>query len=143
MQKQAFVLQTNGEEATVAVLRQEACASCHSACAGCSRTIRAKAKNTVGAQVGDTVCLESDGRRLTAMAFLVFVLPILLAFLGYALGRSLSLNPSAAAWLAAGIGSAALFLAAALCNRALKARCDLQIVMILSPQDAENGVRND
>ncbi len=75
-------------KAEVAVERGTACGS-H--CDGCETCIYASrlliaAENTVYAQPGDRVVLESGTRGIMDAAFLVYMLPVILFFAGYAVG---------------------------------------------------------
>lgn len=88
-------LQENGV-ATVSVERRAACDGCHknadgSTCSICTllggkNRTETKAKNTVGAAVGDVVEVESRSARMLGYAALVFLVPLLAAFAGYLLG---------------------------------------------------------
>ena len=82
--------------ATVSVERRAACDGCHknadgSGCSICTllggnHCTEAKAKNTLGAAVGDIVEIESRSARMLGYAALVFLVPLLVAFAGYLLG---------------------------------------------------------
>lgn len=85
-----------GDVAEISVERRAACDGCHKSAdgSGCSictlaggnRVTKAKARNTVGAAVGDVVEVESRTGRVLFYASLVFLLPVLLAAAGYLLG---------------------------------------------------------
>lgn len=72
--------------AEIVVARQSACAhDCHE-CAGCGGTvapIRAVVDNPVGAQVGQKVVVESSSRQMYGVILLVYMLPLVLFFIGY------------------------------------------------------------
>lgn len=139
MQQQAVVLTAAQDAATVAVRQQDACASCHATCVGCHQTLHVTAVNRVGAQVGDTVLLESSSARIIGMAASVFLLPLLLTFIAYAVVRLLSLPDPWSYATAAIVGALTFAAAATLWNRSLRQRPDLRIVKIIKSHQAENG----
>ena len=69
--------------------RLSACSGdCHK-CGGCgaaTETMLLKAENPIGAQPGDMVRLESETGPVLKAAAVLYVLPLVLFFLGYALG---------------------------------------------------------
>lgn len=79
------------EDGTALVMhvRESACSGdCHK-CSGCGaakETILLKAKNPIGARRGDLVKLESETGPVLKAAVVMYVLPMLLFFAGYALG---------------------------------------------------------
>ncbi len=84
MKRDAVVEKTYGECATVSFLREEACAACagRHLCAS-ARTQRAEVKNPVGADVGDTVEIETDSKSLLLYSAILFLAPVLLALVLY------------------------------------------------------------
>ncbi len=91
MKQIATVKSVSGQTAMVTVKRADACSGCHTgACFGCNRMVSAVAQNPLDAKPGDVVDVESSDRRILGYAFLVFLLPILLAFAAYALATKLS-----------------------------------------------------
>lgn len=79
--------------AEVTVARQSACAhDCHE-CAGCGGTVapvHAVVDNPIGAQAGQKVVVESETRQVFGVILLVYMLPVLLFFLGYFAASSLT-----------------------------------------------------
>lgn len=116
MQKEARVIALRDDnKAELAVRRDTACGDCAS-CGGCAaRTVRVTVENTLHAAVGDTVMIETSTGAVIRIAALVYLLPILLFFAGYALGAAVGVPPL----LLGGIGFAVSFLAAVLVNRKL------------------------
>ena len=111
MKTKATVAQIIDENiAIVSVERRAACDGCHKAAdgKGCSvctllgskGEARARAKNTVGAAIGDTVEVESRTKRIMGYAALVFLLPVALAIVAYLIGTKLSLGEGASLLLA-------------------------------------------
>ncbi len=75
-----------GGRAEISVARQSACAhDCHE-CAGCGATaapVRAVVDNPIGAQAGEKVVVASSSRQVFGVILLVYMLPLLLFFIGY------------------------------------------------------------
>ncbi|MBQ8341428.1 MAG: SoxR reducing system RseC family protein [Clostridia bacterium] len=130
--------------ATVSVARHAACDGCHknadgTGCSVCTllggnREARAKALNTAGAAVGDTVEVESRTGRMLAYAALLFLLPVLLALGSYFLTLHLSHREG----LALGMAALALVLTLAciglVSHFLIGKRIDVEIVAIVKPQ---------
>lgn len=104
----------DAERAVVSVERAGACGGdCHACqlCDAAGRTVTAVAKNLVGAQVGDVVKVQSASHAVLAAAALVYLAPLALFFIGYAVGTALPL-PSVVwggAGFALGIGLALVY----------------------------------
>lgn len=104
MRQSAQVIQvTSNGYAQVKVRRASACASAHNcgSCDHCSMMENApeivvNAANFCGAQVGDTVVVESETGKVLGAAVLLYLLPVLLFFVGYVLGNSLGWTESGA-----------------------------------------------
>ena len=75
--------------ATVLHVRQSACSGdCHK-CSGCGaaqETMTLEADNPIGAAVGDFVTVRADTGPVLKGAAVLYMLPLVLFFLGYALG---------------------------------------------------------
>ena len=87
MEQQAQVIRIVSETvARVAVKRKSACSGdCHT-CHGCpppDEIVRVAAANFVGAQKGDDVILRSDTKRVLKLAAMLYLMPLVLFFLGY------------------------------------------------------------
>ena len=85
--------------AQVICIRESACSGdCHK-CSGCGaarETILLTADNPIGAKPGDLVNLRSETGPVLKAAAVLYVLPLVLFFAGYALGAGL--NRSGALW---------------------------------------------
>ena len=83
--------------AEIAVMRESACGgNCHS-CSGCSgksNVMKVSAKNTAMARVGDKVVVSSSTQSIMKAAVVVYVIPIVLFFVFYALGAMMGLGES-------------------------------------------------
>ena len=75
--------------AQVMVIRESACSGdCHK-CSGCGaaqETLLFEAENPIGAKPGDMVVVKSDSGPVLRSAAVLYMLPLVLFFLGYALG---------------------------------------------------------
>ena len=78
--------------ATVLHIRQSACSGdCHK-CSGCGAVqekLLFTAYNPIGAQPGQLVKVQTDSRPVLVAAAVLYLMPVLLFFLGYLLGQSL------------------------------------------------------
>lgn len=87
MKERAIVVKTAGKTALLRIEKHPECESCK-VCAFRSgkSTVKVKAKNTAGAKAGDEVIVvaEKDNRLLAS--FIVYILPVLLAGAGVAIG---------------------------------------------------------
>ncbi len=90
------VISVDGDTATVEIIRESACSGCHNrascgagAVISCTKAEKVviTANNLCMAQPGDSVELTSDNLRSIAIAFCVFVLPILIGFGAYFVSR--------------------------------------------------------
>ena len=93
MQQLVRVRQTHEDgTATVIHVRESACSGdCHK-CSGCGAAKEAivlEAKNPIGAKPGDLVTIESETGPVLKAAAVMYLLPMVLFFAGYALGAAL------------------------------------------------------
>ena len=89
--------------AQVLLIRESACSGdCHK-CSGCGaakETLLVTAQNPIRADVGDLVTIQSDSAPVLKAAAVLYVMPMVLFFLGYALGEMLAVS----AGLVGGLG---------------------------------------
>ena len=75
--------------AQVMVIRESACSGdCHK-CSGCGaaqETLLFEAENPIGARPGDLVTVKSESGPVLRSAVVLYMMPLVLFFLGYALG---------------------------------------------------------
>ena len=75
-------------------IRQSACSGeCHK-CSGCGAVqekILIAAENPIGAAVGDTVTISANSKSVLLSAAVLYVLPVMLFFVGYLIGMGFSL----------------------------------------------------
>lgn len=95
MTQNAVVTQLVGNKARIQVNRVSACAhNCEECGGGCSEMMRSGpvtvlAKNPLGAKPGDRVVVASDTGSILGAAALVYLLPIVLFFVGYFAAQAL------------------------------------------------------
>jgi sigma-E factor negative regulatory protein RseC len=72
--------------AEVEVLRGTSCGDACGSCQVCkyASKIKVEAKNNISARVGDRVEIETNSGDIYSAAFLVYVMPLVLFFIGYA-----------------------------------------------------------
>lgn len=92
MKVKAIVISTDGKSAIVESERLAACDGCHKHAEGCSvcslmgsnKKITSRARNDVGASVGDTVEIETETKTVLFYSMIVFILPIVIMLALYA-----------------------------------------------------------
>ena len=146
MVTKARVIQTEGRIAIVETKRLSACDGCHKAeeggCSVCSlmggdRKIATKALNSLGAEVGDVVTIESKTTRMLLYGLLVFILPIIIALLAWGISSQITSNiaiqtVSAFCGFALALAGVALY-----SKKVLACRCDVEITEILEKKTKE------
>lgn len=138
----AKVVSTDSKYAIVEAARKSACEGCHKnadgkSCSVCSllggeRLIRAKAKNTVNANVGDTVEISSSSGKMLIYAFLVFILPLITAIVAYFIASETSFTEGIRLLFAAAGFLAVLFADMIISKVIDKKCCDIEIVKIIN-----------
>ena len=132
MKQKAVVKSTAGKYAMVEVSRNSMCEGCvkqdcqSQTCAagamfGSAKTMTVRVKNPLGASAGDTVWVESADRTVLGYAALVFLMPIAVCAVLYAVADALS----ALNWvpyLAAAVGFAGAFAILGMLERKKKNR---------------------
>jgi sigma-E factor negative regulatory protein RseC len=137
----AKVVETKGNIAIVEAERKSACSGCHknadgNSCTACSllggdKTIRATAKNTVGAKIGDLVEIESSSSKMVLYAFLIFILPLVVAVVAYVIAISLE-QSEGVGLLCSAIGFVFMIAVDAVISKAIgKNTYDINIVKII------------
>ena len=96
MEQLVRVRQTHEDgTATVLCVRESACSGdCHK-CSGCGaakESILLRADNPIGARIGELVKVESETAPVLKAAAMLYMLPLVLFFAGYALGAALGVS---------------------------------------------------
>jgi len=80
--------------AEVEVLRGTSCGDACGSCQVCkyASKIKVEAKNAISARIGDRVEIETKSRDIYSAAFLVYVMPFVLFFIGYAVSAKLGMT---------------------------------------------------
>lgn len=111
--------------AEIEVTRRSACGHDCAKCGGCggleTQTLYVTARNRAKANVGERVLIEGETGQVLGLAVLVYVLPIVLFFVGYALG-SVLLTGAAAGALGGGVLFVVGILGAIWYSRRMKVR---------------------
>ncbi|MDO5141974.1 MAG: SoxR reducing system RseC family protein [Eubacteriales bacterium] len=111
--------------AEIEVTRRSACGHDCAKCGGCggmeTQTLYVTARNRAHAGVGERVLIEGQTGQVLGLAVLVYVLPLVLFFVGYALGAAL-FEGAAAAAISSGVLFVAGILGAMAYSRRMKAR---------------------
>lgn len=100
MKQKVRVLSADGNTAKVIYKRPTAChGDCDHCAGGCgamaaTEKIVVEAENLIGACAGDSVIIEGEGSKVAWAVLLVYVVPVVLFFLGYFLGQWVGLLPA-------------------------------------------------
>ena len=148
MKQKAIVRAVNGRYATVEVSRSAMCDGCvkqnctsHTCAAGAmfgsAKTMTAKAKNPLGAVVGDTVWVESADKTVLGYAALVFLMPIMICMLFYAAAEAL-FNTVGVSYAAAALGFAASFAVIGIVEKKKKNDEPDIVIIDIVPEEKEN-----
>ena len=152
----ARVIETNGSSATVEASRSTMCEGCESRdCGGActvgdlfshGRTMRTRADNRAGAKAGDLVEVSTPTGTVLSRAFLVFILPLILALGAYYIVLSLS-GSGTAALISAAAGLAVSVAVVLIVERTVRRRRpEVAIVRIIreaESSEAEDGEGGD
>lgn len=139
MRVKATVKETDGKIAIVESERLSACEGCHKHAEGCSvcslmgsnRIITARAKNSMGAEAGDVVEIETETGTVLFYALLVFVLPVVVMLGLYALSAGIGMQEK---WryISAALGFALTFFGLWIYSKfSVSKKCDAEIVSII------------
>ena len=108
MEQLVRVIKTNDDgTAQVIHIRESACSGdCHK-CSGCGavqQKLILVAANPIGARVGDNVVIQTQSGPVLAAAVVLYMLPVLLFFLGYLAGQLLWQRGALTGCITFGIG---------------------------------------
>lgn len=143
MKVKAKVISTDGIFALVESERLSACDGCHKHAEGCSvcslmgsnKKITSRAKNNIGASVGDDVEIETETKTVLFYAVLVFILPLVVMLALYALASYYDLSEPFR-YGAAALGLVLTYLCVWLYSKfSVSKKYDVRIVKIISKTD--------
>lgn len=120
-----------GGKAVVSVPRKSACGHDCEECAGCGMTgaaVRATAFNPVEAQPGQKVVVESSTKKMLRIVVLVYLIPVVLFFVGYFAAMAVTASV-AVQYTAAAVGFVLGIAGAILYDRRLRARGGLSFTI--------------
>ncbi len=137
MKEQAIVIKATGKIAVLRICKRPECEGCK-VCAfkAGQSTVKVKAKNTVGAKAGDTVIVQAEKDNRLLASFIVYILPVLFAAAGAAVGFLALKNQLWAALCCLGglvLGFAAVFFLDKLAARSRG--FGMEVVEICPPKD--------
>lgn len=91
MQQRGYVSTASKETAKVIIRRESACGdNCASCGGGCndSKSITLELENTLSAEVGDYVIVESKSSTILKSAFIAYIMPLILMIIGTLIGMT-------------------------------------------------------
>lgn len=150
MKQKAVVISTHKDCAMVEVTRSAMCDGCanqncesHTCAAGAmfgsAKTMTVRAKNPIGATVGDTVWVETADSRVLTNAALVFLMPIVVCMVLYAIADALS-STTWIPYATAGVGFIGAFCVLGFIEKKKKKEePDIVITEVLSPVEPTAG----
>ena len=84
MTNSGYVLEIKGNMALVRFLRESACGGNCASCGGCaSKPIEKWIENTLDVSKGDTVYVKSSSGKILWSAFILYIVPLIMFFIGY------------------------------------------------------------
>ncbi len=115
MENIAFVIGPAGPgRVRLRIRRDSACGGACASCGGCGeaeqRTLLVEADDPLGVKPGDIVRVSSGSGTVLALVMVAYLLPVVLFFLGYALGPAVSLPGWLGGLLGFGLSLAAVLL---------------------------------
>ena len=130
MTQSAKVVEIMDDYAVIEVSRASMCDGCHKSCGtacpmagifGKGKTARARAKNVIGAAVGDTVTIETEASGVLISAALLFIAPLVSAGAFYVIANYFVQNQTASA-ISAVAGFVGLFALLAIAEKRKRLR---------------------
>lgn len=88
VEERGFVIKKMHKGVLVSIPREVKCNGCkHCVMAQDGLSMQAKAENKIGAEVGDFVLIRSSDINQVSDGFLLFIAPLIMAFIGYSIGN--------------------------------------------------------
>ncbi len=114
--------------AEIEVTRRSSCGHDCAKCGGCggleTQTLYVTARNKVEAKVGERVLIEGETKQVLGLAGLMYIFPVVLVFIGFAVGALLKKGEGISA-LCGGTGLILGVLAGAMYSRRMEKRNDV------------------
>lgn len=130
MLQNGIVKKRNINTAEVEIQRGSACGESCASCGLCpGQTTVVKAVNDTNAAEGDTVILDLANKKVLGAAFLVYIVPLILLFIGYFIGYAIFKSELGGIGIGFGMMAVA-FLVIILLDRRLKAKYTPRIVRV-------------
>lgn len=142
MNQSARVVETDGDYATIELSRKTMCDGCHKKaegeeCSAClsfgDKTARARAYNKIGARAGDIVEVSAKSERIIMYCALLFLVPIVIAFICYFVALEIAADHATIPALAGFIVSFAA--SCIICEKKAKEKPDLTITKKLGESE--------
>lgn len=132
MKEFATVESTQGEFAIVTVKRSTACGdSCETCPSRCNtRSNKIKVRNPIGAVLGDRVVIEMETSKVLKSAFLVYILPLIMFFVGYIIGEVYKMSETKSVICALSLFTLT-YIILSLIDRVRKYNCTTSIVEVV------------
>ena len=121
----------DADHAEISVPRKSACGHDCEECAGCGvsgASVYARASNPIGAQPGQKVVVESSTKKMLRIVVLVYLIPVVLFFVGYFAAMAVTASV-AVQYTAAAVGFVLGIAGAILYDRRLRARGGLSFTI--------------
>jgi len=84
------VVSSDSDQVLVQVVRQTSCGdNCNSCTGTCHAGIYIATDNTINAQQGDVVNLETESKSIYKIAFLMYIVPLIITIIGLTISKSL------------------------------------------------------
>ena len=86
MRNTGIVIEKTEDNVKLRFIRESACGGNCASCGGCSsKPIEVTVKNTLDARVGDKVEVESDTKKILTLAFILYILPLIVLISVYSI----------------------------------------------------------
>ena len=122
----------DADHAEISVPRKSACGHDCEECAGCGVTgaaVHARAANPIGARPGQKVVVESSTKKMLRIVALVYLIPVVLFFVGYLAAMALTASVGVQ-YAAAAAGFVLGIILAIVYDRRLRARGGLSFTIV-------------
>lgn len=90
MRQRGYVSRADKDLVKIIIPRESACGGGCASCGGCDdeKSITLELENTLNAEVGDYVVVESKSSTILKSAFIAYIMPLILMIIGLSIGMS-------------------------------------------------------